>query len=235
MSGNKHTTCHLPAAREGNINPFIMVWNMARIRKVFYKEQTAPLFKGINAIIVGLDYRYKEKGKSEHSDKLYDFRFEGKESEYFEESLAKCFSEHIQKDAYFKPDIVAVMPGHKEGYSPHLVELARKFCARFNLNFNETLIKRAKECSRQHDVRQFAEKYNNAVNTMEVAEDLNNKAVLVIDDICTSGMSCLEAMRALKSHNAKRALFLVLGLNHSREEYAEIPEGMSVSEFMLEK
>ena len=34
---------------------------MARIRKIFYKEQTAPLFKGINAIIIGLDYRYKEK------------------------------------------------------------------------------------------------------------------------------------------------------------------------------
>lgn len=208
---------------------------MVRIRKIFYKEQTAPLFKGINAIIIGLDYRYKEKGKSEHSDKLYNFRFEGKEKEYFEEALAKCFSEHIQNDTYFKPDIVAVMPGHKAGYSPHLVELTKMFCAKFSLNFNESLIKRAKECNKQHDVRQFAEKYKNTVNTMEVAEDLNNKAVLVIDDICTSGMSCLEAMRALKGRNAKRAIFLVLGLNHSREEYAEIPEGMSISEFMLEK
>ena len=45
----------------------------------------------------------------------------------------------------------------------------------------------------------------------------------------------LEAMRALKARNAKRAIFWVLGLNHSREEYAEIPEGMSISEFMLRK
>ena len=73
---------------------------------------------------MGLIIGYKEKGKSEHSDKLYNFRFEGKEKEYFEEALAKCFSEHIQNDTYFKPDIVAVMPGHSAGYSQHLVELA---------------------------------------------------------------------------------------------------------------
>ena len=33
----------------------------------------------------------------------------------------------------------------------------------------------------------------------------------------------------------QKSHFWVLGLNHSREEYAEIPEGMSISEFMLEK
>lgn len=128
----------------------------------------------------------------------------------------KC-AEELENDGFFAGvDIVVPMPMHWRKRFLRGYNQAEAICEGIRdvtgLEFSKTLT-----AVKSHGVQSRhsrTQRYSNIANTMEVKDPavISGKHVLLVDDIITTGASCIEAIRALQEASPAAVSVLSLGL-----------------------
>ncbi len=87
--------------------------------------------------------------------------------------------------------------------------IAKEVAAVFSINFQDSILIRAKETIAQHE-KTRQQRFTNMKNAFVVEKDLNNQKILVVDDICTTGATLLEASNALYRAGAQEVCCFTL-------------------------
>ncbi|MFI3300051.1 MAG: phosphoribosyltransferase family protein [Candidatus Gastranaerophilales bacterium] len=82
----------------------------------------------------------------------------------------------------------------------HMKLVAEEFCKLTTNTTNYELIKRIKDTKPQYRLSK-KERANNLNKAFEVTPKYNNKKILIIDDICTTGSTFEEMIKEFKKHN----------------------------------
>lgn len=98
----------------------------------------------------------------------------------------------------------------KRGFNQSAL-LAEEFCKNTGLTYCEKLLIRKKETSPQNGLDE-KQRYENLRGAFKVREgyDIYDKAILIIDDIYTSGSTVFECAKALLGKGAKEVIYLAL-------------------------
>lgn len=125
-------------------------------------------------------------------------------------------------------DYITVFPGHEEGsLSPQLVELAQDAVVETDILYTP-LLDRTETVERQRE-KSEDERRHIAIEpsaSLRARGKLNGDAVILFDDICTTGSSLLAGAHLLRQAGADRVICLTLGLTPggSREDVKEITD-----------
>jgi competence protein ComFC len=79
--------------------------------------------------------------------------------------------------------------------------IAKAVAERFSISYQDSILVRNKETKAQHK-KTRQERFKNLENAFIVKKRLKGRKILVVDDICTTGATFLEAARALYSAGA---------------------------------
>jgi ComF family protein len=149
----------------------------------------------------------------------FKFRNATNLSKVFAEDMAKCF------DTYYKGydfDLCTFVPSSndaikKRGYNQAQL-LAKDFSELTNIECRELLLK-TKETKIQHDLLSV-ERSGNLAGAIEVKydEDLENKRILLIDDIKTTGSTLNECAKMLLIGGAAEVFCLTVAITNKKEE-----------------
>lgn len=94
--------------------------------------------------------------------------------------------------------------------------LARALCKTSDLNLETTALKRSFQWDHQAEMQSREERIQNAKNSFYIdheavkSTNIENKTVILIDDVATTGATLDEAATTLKSAGARRVIALVL-------------------------
>ena len=82
--------------------------------------------------------------------------------------------------------------------------LAKQIANHFNLPMETDILKRIASAEPQANIKDTEKRKNNIKNVFEVIPDaVEGKNILLVDDVCTTAATLIEAARVLKSNNAK--------------------------------
>ncbi len=127
--------------------------------------------------------------------------------------LAKFMSEYFSKLGIEKVDYVVPVPLHKNRIKKrkynHMELVTEEFCKLTGFEPKYDLIKRVKDTKPQYSLSR-AQRMENLFNAFEVCdkEDLSEKTILILDDICTTGSTFEEMITSLKKAGAKNIICL---------------------------
>lgn len=74
--------------------------------------------------------------------------------------------------------------------------IARSFSLKFKLKMDNSILIRIKDTKTQHGLSRIG-RFNNVRGSFKVEKDLSGKKILLLDDICTTGATFLEASKTL--------------------------------------
>lgn len=173
-------------------------------KKHFYKYICAPFYY---------------EGAASRAIWRFKFRNATNLSKVFAEDMAKCFNEHYSG---FDFDLCTFVPSSKKslkerGYNQAEL-LAKDFCELTNLECKELLLKTI-ETKIQHDLT-GVERSGNLVGAIEVEfdENLDNKRILLIDDIKTTGATLNECAKMLLIGGAAEVFCLTVAITNKYKE-----------------
>ena len=137
---------------------------------------------------------------------IYSLKFNGKTSNarFFSNEMAKSVNEHF---CNVKFNIVCNVPAHplkklQRGFDQsHL--LAESLADLLDIQYCENILKRKIISKTQHKTDSVSNRFENAYNSFYSKAKLNNKTVLLVDDIKTSGASLSACARSLLYSGAK--------------------------------
>ncbi len=114
----------------------------------------------------------------------------------------------IPRGAFLVPIPMTIKHKNTRGYNQADI-IARELGSRFDLKTEDLLVRRF---SNKHQVGLTkAIRIQNQVNSMECKKKLSSDALyIVVDDVMTTGATCLEATRALRQCGAKNVWVLVV-------------------------
>ena len=173
-------------------------------KKHFYKYICAPFYYD---------------GAASRAIWRFKFRNQTKLSKVFAKDMAKCF------DTYYKGydfDLCTFVPSSKEslkkrGYNQAEL-LARDFSEITDIPCEEILLK-TRETKIQHDLLSV-ERSGNLAGAIELKDgiDLENKRILLIDDIKTTGSTLNECAKMLLIGGATEVFCLTVAITNKKEE-----------------
>lgn len=173
-------------------------------KKHFYKYICAPFYY---------------EGAASRAIWRFKFRNATYLSKVFAEDMLRCFNKHY--DGY-DFDLCTFVPSSdkslkKRGYNQAEL-LAKDFCELANLECKELLLK-TKETKIQHDLL-GVERSGNLAGAIEVDfdEDLDNKRILLIDDIKTTGATLNECAKMLLIGGAAEVFCLTVAITNKYKE-----------------
>lgn len=129
-------------------------------------------------------------------------------------SFCSVFLEYIDFDfnSYFMDneiDVIISMPAHKSKFYTKEYDLpmfmAKEIAKRYNVEYNNNLIKKVKRTKSQHSLT-LAQRKTNLKGAFKAAEEVKGKNILLVDDITTSGTSLEEVAKTLKKSGANRVV-----------------------------
>ena len=145
----------------------------------------------------------------------FKFRNATNLSEVFAEDMAECFNNHYNGYDF---DLCTFVPSSKDalkkrGYNQAEL-LAKEFCKLTNIECKELLLK-TKETKIQHDLVSV-ERSGNLAGAIEVKfdVDLENKRILLIDDIKTTGSTLNECAKMLLIGGAAEVFCLTVAVTN---------------------
>lgn len=156
------------------------------------------------------EYFVDDYQRDAYSSRLIRLCKEGELSElsFFKSHLNTFFDQRLSGG--FQPDILTVYPGHKGDISEGLVTLAEKVTEGRDLEYKQVL-DRTEKRPPQH--RRADNRWDNQRGSIETQYNVDNKTVLVLDDICTSGASMTVAKQTLLKQGADCVVGICLGLS----------------------
>ena len=149
------------------------------------------------------------------STSIYQFKYHNQRAfaAYYAQEMAVKFETIIWR---WKPDIIIPIPLHirrkrKRGYNQTEI-LARELGKRLNIPVNSKILKRIKYTHPQKKLDHQARK-RNMRNAFRVIGNVKNmKAVLLLDDIYTTGNTIDEAAARLKEAGIENVYFLTVSI-----------------------
>lgn len=132
---------------------------------------------------------------------MYFFKYQG----YKE--IADYFAGTLKDSVSKEYDMVTFVPLHntkqrERGFNQSAV-IAEKFSLLSGLNFNPDLLQRTRYTVSQTKLKR-SRRQQNVHGAFETKVNLENKSVLIIDDVITTGATLNECAKILKENNAKR-------------------------------
>lgn len=146
---------------------------------------------------------------------IIDYKF--KEKSYLCELFVKFLIKNEKICRFFKTyDIIMPVPIHKKrkaqrGYNQSAL-IARKIVERWNnLQLEENVLQKQKNTIQQSKLNK-KERIENAKNVYKIdnKEKINNKNIILIDDIYTTGSTANECAKILKENGAKKVIIITI-------------------------
>ncbi len=173
-------------------------------KKHFYKYICAPFYY---------------EGAASRAIWKFKFRDATNLSKVFAEDMVKCFNNHYSGYDF---DLCTFVPSSnnslkERGYNQAEL-LAKDFCQLTNIECKELLFK-IKETKIQHDLLSV-ERSGNLAGAIEVDYnvDLENKRILLIDDIKTTGSTLNECAKMLLIGGAAEVFCLTVAITNKNKE-----------------
>lgn len=163
------------------------------------------------------DYRYNSSFFNEH---IYLFQYTGEirdtilKYKFNEKSyIYRTFLEFIKNNEKIcvqikKYDIIIPVPISKKrlntrGYNQSSL-IAKNLAQELNIEYSEKILIKIKDNKPQSEMKQDTRKNNvSGVYKVSNKEKINNKKVLIVDDIFTTGSTVDECAKVLKENNAQ--------------------------------
>lgn len=194
--------------------------------RCYYSKAKAERYSGLNIAIFAPGYYYNKEhyesaneSDKQYSDKVLSLKNNNDNVEEFVELIVDKYNQHFAKSKLCKPDLIAIMPSHSKGeWNPHLLKIGELFSKKIGAEFKPQLLKRIKDIKVQHECN-FEDRVKNVPGSLEWAEPLKSKIVMIIDDIKTTGLNLLEARKILP--RGCRLCGFVLGINYSPNDNKE--------------
>jgi ComF family protein len=111
-------------------------------------------------------------------------------------------------------DLIVPVPSHffrilKRGFNPST--LIAKYIAKISeIPMDTKVMKRTKRTGYQKN-KTLQERQENVKNAFIVCKDVQNKRILLVDDVMTTGSTLSECSRILQEHGAKSVRFITIG------------------------
>jgi predicted amidophosphoribosyltransferase len=138
---------------------------------------------------------------------LYGYKFYGQESR--EPQLAALlidYWERVQSQLRLHPESVLVVPIPAHHYGKSRVEgFARRFARHFGYDFRPEALAWQRRVKPQHTLTEKQARFANIANGLQARKRSlrGYRAIIVIDDLTTTGATLHEASRALRHHLAQ--------------------------------
>ncbi len=147
-------------------------------------------------------------------DAYYKYKFDKsvRSSRFFAERMAESVNEHF---ANIKFSFITRVPRNKGSKFDHTKYLCDDLSECLSLEYKDILRTTDKERETQHRLSLF-DRFSNVDNAYEVIAPCDNKTVLLLDDIKTTGATMNECARRLKMAGA-REVYCISVLIGSRE------------------
>ncbi len=159
-------------------------------------------------------YRYLDKGEDEFSKKMIYFYKHGNDIDYFLSRLVDIYNIFFKKDEdKLKFDIITLVPTHeKDVLNQNMKTLMDKLSVDIGIPY-EQILARNRTIKQQHELKNFEERYENQLDSIDITRDVKGKNILLLDNIVTTGITIECIAHMLKAKGAKNVLSLALGLS----------------------
>lgn len=148
----------------------------------------------------------------EFKQKIHAYKFSDKK--YYYHFFTELIYERVKDEEF---DLIIPVPISRERYSErgyNQSELISKKLARIlEKEHNSHLLLKVKNSERQ-SMQSFKERQISVKNVFEVADNIYDKKILLIDDIFTTGATANECSRVLKQAGAKNIKVAVICISH---------------------
>lgn len=150
-------------------------------------------------------------------EKILDYKF--KEKTYMYKTLEKIILNNKKIYGFLKKyDIIIPVPMYKtkkweRGYNQTEL-IAKELAKDLNITYNSQILKKTKNTKKQSTLTKTERKQNikNAFNITNI-NDLENKKVLLFDDIITTGSTLNECSKMLKKAGAQEVAILTIAVD----------------------
>lgn len=183
-----------------------------------YRRVGSEYFEN-DAGILALDYYdSNSRGEDDFSRKQVWFYVYGDEDikEEFEDRMTELFRIRFKKDDVGW-DLATLMPTHrKDDINPQMQDLLLDVTSGI-MDYNQ-ILERTETISEGHDLKTDKERVLNLKNSLEVTQDVEDKNIVLMDNLSLSGFSMLYAQDKLLKAGANKVACVVLGLGKENKD-----------------
>lgn len=164
--------------------------------------------KVYNHLFSGACAPFYNKGKAQ--EMVYGFKYNNRPyvAKYIGELMAKRFKEVFKN---VKPDLICFVPSCKrtlkERNYDYVYLLSRAVANELNIPLEKNLLVKIRQNERQHNLK-VSERQANVRNVFKVADRIDGKVILLIDDIKTTGYTLSECAKQLRLMGAEKVYCL---------------------------
>ncbi len=193
--------------RELSEDPYIY-----RIANSIYYDEPAHIF--------GMDYYDPDsKGEDDFTRKTVWFYVYGDEDieEEFKDRLKDLFKTRFVNDRV-DWDLATLYPTHSKGeVNPHLQRLVENVSEELAIDYDQVIVRNQK-IEESHELDTPKQKVVNLEGSIDIDGEVEDKNIIVVDNISLSGTSLLHATNRLLDEGAERVACVVLGLSDTMKE-----------------
>lgn len=120
-----------------------------------------------------------------------------------------------EKIAYFKDyDLITIIPSHEPDlYSPTLNHLAKFLSDAYKIKYEKIILRIKNTRLDESRPKETYLRYEHVKDSMKISRELNEKKIILFDDVKTSGIEILEAKKILQESGVLETLTICLGIN----------------------
>ena len=157
-------------------------------------------------------HKPEEEGQDSFTKCVINFYKYGnqREKNILMKRLIDLYKKRFEGDIKF--DFLCIIPTHeKDTVNPNMHSFAQEFSAAIDIRYAQAL-RRNTSIQSQHEISTKEERLANVRGSLDVAENVSDRTILVLDNLSISGANAKEAYDALKAAGAKDVYFICFGL-----------------------
>lgn len=186
--------------------------------------------------LLGLDYYKKfSAGEDNFSRKQVWFYTYGDEEIRYEfiEDMTEMLNLIVNNGNTNWDTLVPIPSRYKGEVNKNIKKLASDLSDSFDFDFAETLYRNHTVRS-NHELETEREKVINVENSLDLKHDVENKNIILLDNISLTGSTFLHAIDLLKMNGANKVLCICLGLDYRKKDN-DLEFNSKTSKEILEK